>query len=382
MKELVLPSVNKFGQGALSEIIPFIKTKKYSKCVVITDHNLVQCGIFDKLKHVLEDGGIEYSLYDHVSPNPTKENVYEALELIKRSNADFIIGLGGGSPNDCAKAAGILATNGGKIEDYAGGNKSLHPSLPLIAVNTTAGTASEISRAYLISDEEKKEKIIAKDINAMPVCSINDPELMVGLPSRITASTGMDALSHAIESYVANNAYPLTRYIASTACRIIFKVLPEVISDPTNIELRDQMIYAEFTGGLAFCNSGVGIDHSLSHACGATYHLPHGLCCAIFLPPVIRYNMKTSEKEYAELAMDLFPDECKTLSVKGRAMLLASKVEELSEKVGTKVSLKSLGVNKEDFAGIANKALRDGNTARNPSIPTIDEFKSILEEVY
>lgn len=385
MKELVLPAINYFGENCIDALCGIAERYNVRKALIISDANLEKLGFVEKINIILQSGDIGYAQYCRVCPNPTKENVYEALAIYKEEHCDFIIGLGGGSPNDCSKAVGILAANGGKIEDYVGGNKSSHPSVPLILINTTAGTGSEISRAYLISDEEKGEKLIAKDINALPVCSMNDPLLMVGLPASVTAATGMDALSHAVESYVAKGSNPLTRSIALEACRFVFSSLREVIADPGNIELRERMIYAEFLGTLAFGNSGVGIDHSLSHALGATCHLSHGLCCAIFLPSVVAYNRrdKASSALYAELSASLFPFETKEMNEKEKVDYLICQIDRLSSDVGTKRKLSEInGLDESMIESVAEKAARDGNVARNPITPTLDDFVSIIREVW
>ena len=386
MRELILPAINLFGSDCIKDMGRIIAMFHGKKALIISDANLKKLGIVKKIEAVLESSKIPHELYAGVCPNPTKENVYEGLKLFKSSGCDFIIGVGGGSPNDCSKAVGILATNGGTIEDYEGGDKSKEPSVPLILVNTTAGTGSEISRAYLITDEKKETKIIAKDMHALSFCSMNDPLLMTGLPTAVTGSTGMDALSHAVESYVSNGAYVLTREIALSACRLVFSSLREVIADPKNVELRERMTYAEFLAALAFGNSGVGIDHSLSHALGATCHLPHGLCCAIFLPPVIAYNRRDAgaATAYAELAKNLFPVKCDGKDDEFCTDLLEQAVIQLSKDVGTYKSLSSFGcVQKSMFNQIAQKAKQDGNTLRNPiPNPSIEDFISILEKVW
>lgn len=386
MKELVFPAVNLFGSDCIKELGRIIDMFHGTKALIITDRNLEKIGMAKKIEDILDEIPINHELYPEVCPNPTKENVYAGLSVFKSAGCDFIIGIGGGSPNDCSKAVGILAANGGKIEDYEGGNKSSSPSVPLILINTTAGTGSEISRAYLISDEQKSVKIIAKDMHALPFCSMNDPLLMTGLPTLVTGSTGMDALSHAVESYVSNGAYTLTREIALSACRLIFSSLQKVVADPKNVDLRERMIYAEFLAALAFGNSGVGIDHSLSHALGATCNLPHGLCCAIFLPPVIHYNRRNAQANaaYSDLGRNLFPIQCNGKDDEYCADLLEDEITQLSENVGTLRSLSSLGcVEKSMFTEIAEKALKDGNTQRNPiPDPSIEDLISIIEKVW
>lgn len=380
MNEFVMPPINLFGEGSVKELGNLVRQCNGSKALLITDKNLTVCGISGKIEEVLEKEKILWCSYNQVQPNPTKKNVQEALELFKENDCDIIIGLGGGSPNDCAKAVSILAANGGRIEDYVGLNKSGLQGIPLIAMNTTAGTASEISRAYLITDEEKQEKLICKDIHALPRASVNDPELMTGLPPAVTAATGMDALTHAAESYVCNNSYPLTKEIAVSAMRLVFENLREVLAEPHNLELRKNMIYAQSMAGMAFCNSGVGLAHALAHALGAVYHMPHGLCTAMVLPGVIELNRTVSEEGYGQLGKLLFPaNGCQTTTE--WAEVFHNEVLRLSRDVGTARRLSEFGIVESGLEDIAERALRDGNIGRNPMLPSKEQMKELLRKI-
>lgn len=381
MKEFVMPAINLFGEESIRQLGSLVDQCKGSRALLVTDRNLVNCGIASRIEAVLEEQNIFWKRYDGVQPNPTKKNVYEAVDMLKEYQCDVIIGLGGGSPNDCSKAVSILAVNGGKVEDYEGLNRSGKQGVPLITVNTTAGTASEISRAYLITDEEKHEKIICKDIHALPFASINDPELMVSLPSHVTAATGMDALTHAVESYVCNNSYGLTRELAVSAIRLIFLNLREVIADPGNLGLRRQMIYAQSLAGMAFCNSGVGLAHAIAHALGASYGMPHGLCTAMVLPGVIRINREISEALYADLGRILFPERCREREEQTHADVFLEEVIRLSEDVGTAKRLSAFGAKEEELEEIAKKAMRDGNIGRNPIMPSKEQIIDLLREI-
>lgn len=381
MKEFVMPSINLFGEQSIQELGNLIRMCNGKRVLLVTDKNLVDCGISARVEEVLDAEAILWKRYDGVRQNPTKENVYEAIEMAKKWCCDIVIGLGGGSPNDCAKAISILFVNGGAVEDYTGFNRSVKPGLPLIAINTTAGTASEISRAYLVSDEEKQEKLICKDIHALPFASINDPELMVGLPAHVTAATGMDALTHAVESYVCNNSYGLTRELAAAAVRLVFDNLRKVLEEPENLNLRKQMIYAQSLAGMAFCNSGVGLAHSIAHALGAAYGLPHGLCTAMALPGVIRLNKSVSEALYAQLGRMLFPKRSDLPDDSGWADLFLEEMIHLSHDVGTDKRLSEFGIKEEELEVVAEKAMHDGNIARNPIMPTKEQVMEILREM-
>lgn len=380
MKELVLPAINKFGQGCINELGKMAQEKKLNKALIITDENLNKLGVLEGVYESLKAENIEYVVYDQVQPNPTVTNVNEATEMYHSHRCDFIVGVGGGSPNDCSKAVGILVTNGGDIRDYEGYNQSKNPAPLTFLVNTTAGTASEISRAYLISDPERMEKLIFKDINALPYCSFNDSNMMVGLPASITAGTGMDALTHALESYVSVGAYRLTQELSLSAIKLVFENLEVVCQEPQNIIARDNMIYAQSLAGIAFANAGLGLVHAMAHQLGGVYNLPHGLCNAILLPEVMNYNKQVVGDLYAQITDYLFSNN--ELKQDEKADYLINEVRALSEKVNTKVTLSSLGVNKEDLAMLAEKALLDGNLPRNPIQPSKEDIIKIYESVF
>lgn len=380
MNEFIMPPINLFGERSIEELGNLVRQCKGNNVLLITDNNLTSCGITGRIEAVLAKEKLVWSCYDQVQPNPTKNNVQEALDVFREKKCNVIIGLGGGSPNDCAKAVSILAANGGRIEDYVGFNRSRRQGIPLIAINTTAGTASEISRAYLITDEEKQEKLICKDIHALPKASVNDPELMAGLPSTVTAATGMDALTHAVESYVCNNSYPLTKAIAVSAMRLVFENLREVIADPGNMDLRKNMIYAQTMAGMAFCNSGVGLAHAVAHALGAAYHMPHGLCTAMVLPGVMEINRAVSEELYGQLGKSLFPDhDCHTWAK--WADVFQAEVLRLSTEVGTAQRLSHFGITQKDLPDIAERAMRDGNIGRNPVMPSKKQVEELIRMI-
>ena len=379
MFEFVLPSINRFGKGCVSSIGTLIKETKGKKALIVTDHNLVSLGVISPVISSLEEANIKYTIYDSVKQNPTKENVIEGTRVYKDQKCDLIIGIGGGSPNDCAKAIGMMVSNGGEIEQYVGFNQSEHPSPRLFMVNTIAGTASEISRAFLISDEVKQEKLIFKDIHTLPFASFNDPDLMMGLPTSITASTGMDALTHAIESYVSTGKYPLTQSMSIASISFILKSLPKVVQDPHNTILREELIYAQSLAGMSFCNSGLGLVHSMAHQLGGVYNLPHGLCNAILLPYVMTFNQSVALEDYASIANAVAPFDTQHMTVEEASQWLIDSVIQLSETIGTRRPLKELGVREEDIVLLSEKTLLDGNLPRNPVQPTQEEIESIFK---
>lgn len=382
MHELILPSINYFGAKSILQLGPICKKEKIKVILVITDKNLQRLGFVDEIQSILLKENIQIVVYDDVAPNPTTQNVEEALAVLDQHNCDGIIGLGGGSPNDCAKAVAIMQANRGDIHDYVGFNRSQKKTLPVICINTTAGTASEISRAFLITDIDREEKLIFKDIHALPSYSINDVDLMIGLPSSVTAQTGMDALTHAIESYVSTGKNQLTRIFAMNAIELIFENLVEVLNHPDNKASREAMVYAQFLAGMSFCNSGLGLVHAMAHQLGAVYDLPHGLCNAILLPTVMSFNNQNSAKEgYAEIAKKIFCE--KNFSNDDEASeFLIMKVRKLSTDSGTDQKLKDLGVEKKYLFNLAEKTLTDGNLPRNPIQPTVEEVVQLFEQVF
>lgn len=370
-----------FGYGARVELIPLLQRERVKKALIITDKVLDELGIAKKISDVLEEAGIAYTVFNKVTPNPTIENVEEGCQAYKENQCDFMIAVGGGSANDCAKAIRVVVANGGHISEYQGGNKSTHKGCLLVAVNTTAGTASEVSRAYLISDEEAKRKLIFKDDYAMPTIAVNDTELMMNLPASITAQTGMDALTHAIEGLVSKSGYLLTNLLAMEAIELVYKQLPVVVEEPSNVEARDGMAYAQYLAGLSFGSAGLGLVHAMAHQLGATYHLPHGLCNAVLLPEVMRFNEAACVDVFARVAERIIPVQCIDKTPAEKAKLAIEAVQALSEKVGTNVPLSTLGVKAEDMDTLVQKTLEDGCIFSSPIMPTKEQVREIFEKL-
>ncbi len=373
------PKCTLFGYGCLSSLGEEILSNGYKRALVVTDKSLIQLGIAGKVTDVLEKNNIPYHIFDGVKPNPTVKNVDNGLIILKENNCDFIVSIGGGSAHDCAKAISVLAANGGRIQDYRGTDMSKKASVPLVAVNTTAGTASECTRAYVILDEETNDKYGSRDKNVMAAIAVDDHELMMGLPKGLTAGTGMDALTHAVECYTSINGYCLTSALALSAVKLIFKHLEGAVLNP-NEEDREGMAAGQYLAGLAFGNAGCGLVHSMSHQLSAIYDLPHGLCNAILLPEIMRFNCedKIAQRQYGEIANDLFPLECTGKDDSRKAGLFIEKVEALSGKIGTKVRLISLGVKEEDIGLLADKALKDSSLGNNPVRPTKEQVEQLF----
>ncbi|WP_310828971.1 iron-containing alcohol dehydrogenase [Paenibacillus pedocola] len=375
-----VPSINIMGKGCLKEIAPYIQELNLQKALVVTDKFLMQSGIAGKLLAVLDEAGIEYVVYDEVKPNPTCKNVHDGVDFLKSHDCDYLISIGGGSPQDTAKAIGIVATNGGHIAEYEGVHKSKNKSLPIVAVNTTAGTSSEVTINYVITDEERKVKMVMVDKNSIATISVNDPELMVDKPAALTAATGMDALTHAIEALVTPGAYPVTDATALAAVELIFANLARTVKNGHDIEAREQMVYAIFLGGLAFNNAGLGYVHAMAHQLGGVYDLPHGVCNAMLLPFVEEENAKYVPEKFRAIAKAI------GLQVDGKtdkecADFVIESIKALSKEVGIPAKLSELGVDEVDLDLLSENAMKDACAPGNPFIPTKEEVIALFRKI-
>lgn len=376
--EYYSPKRSLFGYGCRKDLGAAIVEAGYSKGMIVTDAMLVKIGVVSKVTSVLDEAKIPYVIFDQVKPNPTIANAEAGLRVLQENECDFLVSIGGGSAHDCAKAIGIVAANGGRVHDYRGMNMSRRPATPIIAVNTTAGTGSECTRAYVMVDDETGEKYGNRDKNAIASIAVNDHELMMNLPAGLTAGTGMDALTHAIECCSSKNTYLLTRELALSAVRLVFSHLENAVKNNTE-ESREGMATAQYLAGLAFGNGGVGLVHSMSHQLSAVYDLPHGLCNAILLPDVLRFNRKDAlaQQRYAEVSRVIFPQECAGQNDETCCTILIDHIDSLSMSVGTKISLGELGVRKEDISLLASKAMRDGSFSNNPLSPSKEQIEAI-----
>ena len=360
-----IPAVNLVGRGCLAQLKDEIGTLGCKKALVVSDKFLTGNGVVDKVTKVLDEVGIEHALYNDVKQNPSVANVEGGLEVLKKEGCDFVVSIGGGSPQDCGKAISVLATNGGKITDYEGVNKSEKKCLPIVAIATTAGTSAEVTINYVITDEETHIKMIMVDRNTLASITVNDPELMLSKPAGLTAATGMDALTHAMEAVVANGAIDVTDATALYAIKQIFEYLPRAVKNGQDIEAREQMCYACFLNGIAFSNAGLGNVHAMAHQLGGLYDLPHGVCNAMLLPIVEEENAKHAPEKFRVMAETIGMD------VEGKTDqecvdYVIGKVKELSETVGIPKSLSELGVENPDFETLAENSMKDACAGANP----------------
>lgn len=383
MSVFYVPSQNLIGRGVVKEIGSHIKELGHKKALLVTDHFIAGSDILPKVTAPLDAENIGYVVYSDVDPNPTVKNVEEGLAALKENACDFIISLGGGSPQDAASCISILATNGGRPQDYEGVNKSSKKGLPVVAINTTAGTSAEITINYVITDEERKVKMVMVDKNSLALISVNDPELMVSMPKSLTAATGMDALTHAIEALVTPGAYAATKKLSVGAIELIKEFLPRAVADGHDLEAREAMVNAIFLGGMAFNNAGLGYVHAMAHQLGAVYHLPHGVCCVMILPIVERENAKHLPAAFRDVAKglglhteDKSDQECADYAI--------AEIEKLSATVGIPKKLTELDIKEEefDFEFLSKNALLDACAPGNPFMPTLEETIALYKQLF
>lgn len=377
-RRIYLPPLSLVGPGVVSELGEELKSCGYKKILVVTDQILNKIGVVKSVTDILVANELEYVVFDEVQPNPTCKNVNDGLAMLQANGCDFILTIGGGSPQDCGKAVGILATNGGDIRDYDGINVSKKKSLPIAAINTTAGTASEVTINYVITDETRKIKMVMVDKNCLVSIAVNDPELMLNKPAALTAATGMDALTHAVEAYVTVGANHWTDNLAIYAIKLIGESLRDAVNDGKNIEARSKMAWGQFIAGQAFSNCGLGFVHSAAHQLGGKYNLPHGVCNAVLLPHVERFNKETSVEKFGDIARALGVDTT-GMSADAAADAALDAITKLSTDVGIPSGLSELGVKREDFEAMAKDALADVCAGGNPKPVSLEDAVNIYE---
>ncbi|MDQ0170197.1 iron-containing alcohol dehydrogenase [Paenibacillus tundrae] len=375
-----VPPVNLMGRGCIQEASKMIQDMGIRKALVVSDRPLIASGVTEQVLSILRKSGLDYIVYDDVQPNPTCQNVHDGLQVYQEHGCDAIISIGGGSPQDAAKAIGIVATNGGHIRDYEGLHQSQHKSVPLVAFNTTAGTSSEVTINYVITDEERKVKMVMVDKNSLVSLSVNDPELMLSKPSSLTAATGMDALTHAVEAMVTPGGFTVTSATAAAAVELIFEYLPRAVRDGGDLEAREHMTYACFLGGIAFNNAGLGYVHAMAHQLGGVYDLPHGVCNAMLLPYVEEMNAKHVPGKFRHIAKAI------GMNVQGKSDEQCSEyvieaIRQLSKEVGIPEKLSELGVNDLDIELLADNAMKDACAPGNPYQPSKDEVMELFRKI-
>jgi alcohol dehydrogenase len=372
-----MPTVNLMGAGAVKEVGERIKTLGKRKALIVTDAGLYKLGVADQIAGYIREAEVEAAIFPGAEPNPTDLNVEAGLQAFKNNRCDIIVSLGGGSSHDCAKGIGLVAANGGTIYDYEGVDRSKSPMIPMIAINTTSGTASEMTRFCIITDTSRHVKMAIVDKHVTPSISINDPVLTVKKPPALTASTGMDALTHAVEAYVSTIATEITDACALQAIRLISTNLRAAVANGEDLEARDKMSYAQLLAGMAFNNASLGYVHGIAHQLGGFYNLPHGVCNAILLPHVERFNLIACPERFVDIAVALGED-VSGLSVRDAAEKALSAIVQLSQDVGIPTGFRNLGVKEEDIPLLAENAMKDACSFTNPRKATLDEVQAMI----
>lgn len=378
--ELFQPQHTLIGEGSIGEIPRFLKSAGLTRALVITDAGLVKIGTVKLVTDVLDASGVPYAVYDRVEPNPSVRIVNEAAAKLAEGGYDVLVAIGGGSPIDTAKAVSILAANGGDIRDYCGVAKSVKPGLPIVAVNTTAGTGSEVTRVYVVTDEEKKTKMVMVDNNCMAFLAIDDPAVMVGMPPALTAATGMDALTHAVEAFLCNKHTPFSDGAAIEAVRLVSKSLKTATVNGSDMAARTDMCWAEYLAGIAFSNSGLGLVHAIAHQLGGFYHMPHGMANAILLPFVMDYLLPFRTERIARIGHAWFENTEGFTDIQA-AELAIQKVRDLSREIGIP-RLCDTPFDPKDIPALAEAALRDTTAADSYRPATGQDVENILIRAY
>ncbi len=377
-----IPSVTLIGIGASKAIPEKIKALGGSKPLIVTDKGIVKAGICKQITDLLDAAKMSYVVFDDTIPNPTDENVHAGVDVYKKNKCDSLITLGGGSSHDCGKGVGLVVANGGKIHDFEGVDKSSKPMPPYLAVNTTAGTASEMTRFCIITDLSRHVKMAIVDWRVTPNIAIDDPLLMVGMPPALTAATGMDALTHAVEAYVSTIATPMTDACAEKAIELIFKYLRKAVANGSDLEAREGMCFAQYLAGMAFNNASLGHVHAMAQQLGGFYDLPHSECTAILLPHVEKFNLIARVERFSKMA-EIMGENIAGLSPRKAAELALSAIRELSADVGIPAGLVELGkrygknVKAEDIGTMTANAQKDACGLTNPRCPTDKDVAAI-----
>ncbi len=380
MGKMILNETSYFGRGVITELVTEVKGRGFKKALVVTDKGLMKFGVTKKVTDLLDKESLVYEVYDDVKENPSVTTVQNGVEIFKKSNADYIIAVGGGSPIDTAKAIGIIVNNPeySDVVSLEGLAPTKNKSVPIIAVPTTAGTAAEVTVNYVITDEAKKRKFVCADPHDIPVVAIVDSELTSSMPKSLTAATGMDALTHAIEGLITKGAWEMTDMLHIKSIEIIARSLRKAVeNDPQG---REDMALGQYIAGMGFSNVGLGIVHSMAHALGAFYDTPHGVANAVLLPTVMEYNAPYTGEKYRDIAVAMGVDVTDLSQEQYRKAAIEA-VQKLSEEVGIPKSIKDLGVKEEDIQALAKTALADACTGGNPKDTNVEDIAKLFEKL-
>ena len=380
---MILNETSYFGAGSRKVIAEEVAKRGYKKALIVTDKDLIKFGVADQVIAVLKDANIPYEIFDEVKPNPTVKNVKAGIAAFQAAGADFMIAIGGGSSMDTSKAIGIIINNPefSDVVSLEGVANTKKKSVPVIALPTTAGTAAEVTINYVITDEENVKKMVCVDPNDIPTLAIIDPELMLSMPRGLTASTGMDALTHAIEGLITLGAWEMSDMFETKAIEMIAKWLPKAVENPSDIEARDGMATAQYIAGMAFSNVGLGLVHGMAHPLGAYYDIPHGVANALLLPFVMEYNKEAAKAKYRTIAEAIGVDTS-SMSDDEAADAAVKAVKDLAIRVRIPQHLSEIGVPESGLPTLAQAAFNDVCTPGNPRQTNVEEILAIYKKAF
>lgn len=371
------PTQVSYGLGAVNQLRSIIDEQGFKNVLIVTDKGIVNAGLVSRVTDQLKE--INYEIFDECLPNPTVANCENALEMLRKMNAELVVAIGGGSSIDVGKAVCLLATNGGSIVEYEGIDKFSNDLLPLLAIPTTAGTASEVTTFTVITDEKRQYKLTVGGVKIAPRWALVDPEMTISLPKHITAATGLDALVHAIESYTSKLANPITKALAREAIRKISSSLRQAVYSGDNINARDNMLMGSLLAGLAFNNTRLGNCHALSHPVSAIYGVPHGVANSILIPHVMEFNSYAVPELFSDIAEDM-GENTKGLTLMERAFLAVESVKKLSVDIGIPTSFREFNVKESSIDKMAEDAMLSGNILVNPRKTTLEDVKELYKK--
>ncbi|HBD7638724.1 TPA: lactaldehyde reductase [Enterococcus faecium] len=378
---MILNETSYFGKGAIESIVPEFQQRGFGKAAVITDKGLIERGIATKVTELLDKAAIAYALYDGIVPNPTIQNVKDGVAFVKEAEADCLIAIGGGSPIDTAKAIGIILTNPefSDVISLEGVADTKNPCLPILAIPTTSGTAAEVTINYVITDEVNHRKFVCVDPHDIPIVAFIDSDMMMGMPKKLAASTGMDAMTHAIEGFITKGAWEMTDMLHLKAIEIIGHSLEASVDGDQNG--REKMALGQYIAGMGFSNVGLGLVHGMAHPLSAWYNIPHGVACAALLPTVMKYNKEYTGEKYREIALVLGIKGAAEMSLEDVREAACGEIDRLSKAVGIPETISELGVKEADIPAIAEDALRDVCTPGNPRETTVEEIIALYQSL-
>lgn len=381
----MLNETSYFGKGAREELAPEIKNRGFKKAFVVTDKSLAECGVINKVTDVLEKAGIPFEVYSEVKPNPTIKNVTDGIEACKKSGADVIVAVGGGSSIDTAKGISIVMTNPDRADMVSlnGASNTVNRGMPVIALPTTSGTAAEVTINYVITDEEREVKMVCVDPHDIPIMAIVDSDLMATMPKSLASATGMDALTHAVEGYITKAHNTMSDMFHMKAIKLIFKYLPSAVNEKDE-EAIEMMGLAQYIAGMGFSNVGLGIVHSMAHQLGAVYDTPHGLANAILLPTVMRFNGEdpATAQRFREILCEIGRPDAANLNDQDVINTFVWMISELSKSVGITQRVRDVGAKEEDFEMLADKAMQDPCKPGNPREVSKEDFIELFRRAF